>query len=59
MRISDTQWLCEALNDYHDLYNELPRWRLSRKGVFSMQLIGCEIVLCRNGHWFMNDTSGG
>ena len=57
--ITNIQWLAAALNDYHELYNELPRWKLTKDGTFSMQLIGCEIVLLKNGHWFMNDTSGG
>jgi hypothetical protein len=58
--MTDMEWLEHAILDWHEYYNELPHWH---KNVitdsYSMQLLGCEIVLCDNGHWYMNDTSGG
>lgn len=54
----DFEWILDSLVEAEEQRQLFPTWRRS-SDCLAQQLWGIEIVLCPDGTWFVNDTSGG
>ena len=59
--MKDFEWFKEALLEWKEHNNYLPEFSPQDYpyigvSTVSMQFYGCELVLTKDGKWFMNDT---
>ena len=59
MKSGQLIWCREALDEIFKMKIYQPYVRIDEKGDGHIQFWGCELVLTKDGQWFMNDTSGG